>query len=193
MGYAATPMPITDGEQDWLRTGRELGKYRQQVNNRRSEQMWVVGDWLCAGEDKVFARRKKASVRALAAELTGYSRHTLAMAVSLARRIPPSMRIDDVTWWHHLVVAKLDPEQRLEWLIRAAEEHWSAERMRREVGSSAPAPQSSRRPDRRIDKAVIDLVGLRRDEIPEPLLVRLRQWWRNEIEERADSGDQADH
>ena len=103
------------------------------------------------------------------------------------------MRIDDVTWWHHLVVAKLDPEQRLEWLIRAAEEHWSAERMRREVGSSAPAPQSSRRPDRRIDKAVIDLVGLRRDEIPEPLLVRLRQWWRNEIEERADSGDQADH
>jgi hypothetical protein len=141
--------------------------------------MWEVGDWLLAGEDVVFKHLKRSKVRELAAQITGYSRQTLTMAALVSRRIDVSLRIDGLSWWHHLAAARLDPTELCHWLTRAAEESWSVSTLRarlREEGliSTRSRPERGR-------QAVLQLVTLRRRDIPEDLRDQLREWWSNEM------------
>src|SRR5262245_59221539 len=96
--------------ESWRAVGEQLARQRGSLSHAGSRQMWDVGDWLRDGEDEVFKRLNRSRVRAMAAVLTGYSLHTLGMAVSLARKMDPSMRIEGLTWWHHLAVARLDSQ-----------------------------------------------------------------------------------
>lgn len=164
---------------EWQELGRGIAGNRHQTARQASNQMWVVGDWLLQGEDRVFTHLNRRRVRALAAEVTGYSRHTLTMAVSLARRYRPDTRVDGLTWWHHLLVAKLDALEQEAWLVRAAEEEWSVRTMRERLrGASVIA---SGRPDP-LAVLVSELTRLKRSEMPTPVVERLREWWRREME-----------
>src|SRR6266566_9882650 len=91
----------------WRAVGEQLARKRGNLGHAGSRQMWDIGDWLRDGEDEVFKQLKRSRVRTMASGITGYSRHTLSMAASLARKMGPSMRIDGLTWWHHLAVARL--------------------------------------------------------------------------------------
>jgi hypothetical protein len=143
--------------------------------------MWAVGDWLLEGEVHILKGKKRSKVRELAAELTGYSTHTLTMAASVARKVDPSMRIDGLSWWHHLAVAQLASEEQARWLVRAAEDDWSVARLREELRDSSPM---TARPSmtRRADWLVSQLVRLTRDEIPDGVLTELHRWWQHEID-----------
>jgi hypothetical protein len=159
----------------WRAVGEQLARARGSLSHAGSQQMWDVGDWLRDGEDEVFKRLNRSRVRTMAAAITGYSRHTLSMAVSLARKMGPSMRIEGLTWWHHLAVAGLDAEMQSHWLTRAAEEGWSIRELRARLSSEARA--GGRRPGRPVQSVVTELIRLNRDDIPDSLLVQLRQWW----------------
>jgi hypothetical protein len=166
-------------EDSWMRAGQELGRRRTQLGVTRSAQMWMVGDWLLAGEDRVLRNKKRSATRDAAARLTGYSKHTLTMSASVARKFDPSRRVDGLTWWHHLTVAGLEPDQQTHWLTNAAEGDWSVARLRDELRAAGRTRTDAR--SRRARAAVRGLTRLSRSEIPEPILAELRGWWLREM------------
>jgi hypothetical protein len=159
----------------WRKAGDALARRRWQMATTGSQQMWEVGDWLVTGEDAVFARLKRTKVRELAADISGYSRHTLTMAVSVARKVPPSVRVDGLSWWHHLAVAKLGSTEQAEWLERAAEQEWTVQTLRDHLRPPL-APRRSR--SRRL---VGQLTKLTIDDIPEAAIAELRAWVQREL------------
>jgi hypothetical protein len=124
----------------------------------------------------VFRRVKREHVRKLAGGITGNSRHTLKMAASVSRHVQPDVRVDALTWWHHVLVASFEPAQQTTWLTHAAERSWSANQLRerlREAGLVArrPGPARARR-------LISDVVKLRSEEVPGDLVAELDRWWR---------------
>ncbi|TMC08211.1 MAG: DUF1016 domain-containing protein [Chloroflexi bacterium] len=170
----------------WREAGRQIAADRHGVARRASNQMWVVGDWLLRGEDQVFANLNRRRVRMLASEVTGYSRHTLTMAVSLARRFRPGGRVDGLTWWHHLLVAKLSETEQEAWLTRAAEEEWSVRTLRERLRDAAVIARKP--PALRPERLVSELTRWRRSELPEPTVEELRRWWEREMAAGAGQG-----
>jgi hypothetical protein len=143
--------------------------------------MWAVGDWLLEGEERVLKSKKRLMVREVAAGLTGYSKHTLAMAVSVSRKVKPPVRIDGLSWWHHLVVAHLSANEQATWLTQAAEHEWSVSRFRDELREPGSGRQK-RGLDRTADSLVRQLITVTRMEISDDLLTELHRWWQGEIE-----------
>lgn len=169
------------GEHAWRELGGRLAQQRAELAGQGSRHMWEVGDWLMAGEDQVFRHMKRVKVRELGASITGYSAHTLKMAVCVARRVDPAVRVHGLSWWHHLHVAWLTPAEQTAWLTRAAEEGWSAEHLRTRLrdASLIVRPRSANH----VRRLLSELVKLRRDDIPEGMVGELARWWRA-IEQR---------
>lgn len=170
---------ILDSPGAWHEVGRRLARSRGQQEMAGSRQMWAVGDWLVAGENVVFPHLKKSSVRGMAAEISTYSRHTLSMAASVARKFEPSMRIDELTWWHHLVVAGQAPADREMWLRRAVDQGWSPRQLRERI--TAGGPDLAPVPSRRSRSTIARFLQLRREEIDQDLVAQLRDWWQREM------------
>jgi hypothetical protein len=177
---------MTDGQKpltsdEWQNVGRSLATRRERLAGGASRQMWEIGDWLRSGEEQVFRNLNRSRVRELASELSGYSRHTLRMAVSVARRVDPSVRVDGLSWWHHLCVANRTAEEQQHWLTRAAEEGWPVAALRKEVRRAGVDSGHPRRSTPRPARVVGDLLMLRRDDIPDDLIDSLRRWWQTEM------------
>ena len=162
----------------WREAGTRLRRLRDHVENSGSRQMWDTGDWLIAGEDIVFKNLKKRKIRQMAAEITGYSGHTLSMAVTVARKIEPYMRIDGLSWWHHQVVATLEKQEQAHWLTSAAEHDWSVRELRSKLHEQGlVSRQASRTSHKRL---IGELTKLRLDEIDSALARKLHEWWQRE-------------
>ena len=170
-------------QEAWMEAGRRLGLSRLSHQGTGSQLMWEVGDWLLEGEDGVLRHKKRLTIRDLAMRLTGYSKHTLAMAVSVARKVRPPTRVDGLSWWHHLVVANLDEGARTDWLTRAVEYEWTVRKLREELRAANPDNGRSRPGPRNGDGVVRRLVGLRREQISDDLLAELDAWWRREMQD----------
>ncbi len=166
-----------------METGRRLGLSRVSHQGTGSQLMWQVGDWLLEGEDGVLKHKKRLTIRDLAMRLTGYSKHTLSMAVSVSRKVRPPTRIDGLSWWHHLVVANLGEDARTDWLTRAVEYEWTVRKLREELRAASPGDGRSRHGPRNGDRIVRRLVGLRREQISDDLLAELDAWWRREMQD----------
>jgi hypothetical protein len=136
--------------------------------------MWSVGDWLVVGEDRVFNRLKRRTIRQLAAEITGYSQHTLVMAVSVSRKVDPAARVDGLSWWHHLAVARMPRPEQVHWLCQAAEHGWSVRTFRVRLGQHGRTASRGRRP--RGEQLVQQVVALSPGEVGDDLLAKLRDW-----------------
>jgi hypothetical protein len=161
-------------EEDWRMVGFKLRAERESVTSAGSRQMWSVGDWLTAGEDRVFNRLKKQTVRQVAAQITGYSQHTLVMAASVSRKVGPSVRVDGLSWWHHLVVARLPETEHAHWLCQAAEQGWSVRELRTRLSRVGQTPPRWRR--HRGEQLVTQLVALGPGEVRADLLAQLQGW-----------------
>ena len=101
-----------------------------------SSAAFVIGDWLVYGEDhfrgqqrlpgfendSIGSRRISAEIYNEALRLTGLDRSTLITYAYVARRVPPSLRNEQLSWEHHKAVAKLDEEEQKRWLQIALDE-----------------------------------------------------------------------
>jgi hypothetical protein len=165
-------------EDSWRDAGGALARQRARLAGMGSRLMWEVGDWLVRGEDEVLRHMSRIHVRRVAADITGYSRHTLTMAASVARKVRPATRLPELTWWHHLVVARLDRAEQARWLERAAGEQWPARALRRELGREMPARGRQRRA---LGGLVGQLVRYGRADITPAEMVELRAWYVREM------------
>ncbi len=96
---------------------------------------WIIGDWLSFGESRYGEKY------AQAVELTGYSRDTLRNFQWIAEQYAPEDRwIEQLSIYHHQVVAKLPPGKRAEILAEAAESELTIKQTR-ELAREAKGPE----------------------------------------------------
>ena len=103
------------------------------VGRATSACMWWYGDMLNYGE---------ATYGELASENEGdgkYSYETLRKAKCVSAAVPLCIRMHNLSWAHHLLVAPLTTDEAKEsWLADAAENKWSVSAMRKEMQVARP-------------------------------------------------------
>jgi len=86
---------------------------------------WAIGDWWAYGYREYGDRRAIDVVKKLP-----YTFQSLMNIGSVARRVPPSLRNEALSFSHHTAVAPLEHEDQKQLLERAAEEKWSVKKLR---------------------------------------------------------------
>lgn len=126
-----TGLHIPDGisREDWEEVGAALG----QIDRR---MQFMVGDWINAGEREGYISRD--TYDAAERLFPQLSRKTLREYSSVARK--SSIRMDDLSFKHHQVVAPLPPEQQAERLEEARENHWPVETLKEHIREPEPEP-----------------------------------------------------
>jgi hypothetical protein len=127
-GTAVTPTSWTPaGEMDrreWQLEGRRLGAISK-------ASPWWVGDWLAFGTEQWGDRYTEARA------LTGYDVKTLRNLRYVSTSVAKDVRVPDLTWSHHCLVAGLkDREEQEHWLKRAVSERLAVEDLRIELRTS---------------------------------------------------------
>lgn len=134
-------LELTDPEMKfdrWESLGRVLGEV-----HRRSA--WYIGDWInfgeaVYGEDAAQAVEGAVSDRYDVAErVTGLAPSTLMNYASTCTRIARARRRKELPFTVHEVVARLEPDEQVEWLQKAIDEGWTREELRDAIrGDVAP-------------------------------------------------------
>jgi hypothetical protein len=105
---------------EWVAAGHRLGAIG------RGSQWWI-GDWIRYGTDKWGEKYSEA------ARITGYDPHTLRNMAYVASRFDLSLRRDNLTWSHHVLLVSLARDEQHHWLDRAGEERMSVADLRIEL------------------------------------------------------------
>lgn len=124
-GFVLTPVGLIVPDQpspdDWMTLGHILKRIEGSLQ-------WLIGDWCVAGE-----RIYGVTYEQIAAEF-GYEKQTLWTYAWVARQVKRSIRIDQLSFSHHRLVAALEAEaDQRAWLEKAAAEGWSLVKLRREL------------------------------------------------------------
>lgn len=134
--------PVDEQFQGWLAEGRTLA-------DRHRRNLWEIGDWWARGEHAYGDRAK------LAVELFGgsLSYGSLRNIGSVAGRVEPSQRRDDVPFWTHEIVASLEPSEQDKYLAKVAAEKLSRTKLFNLVHSVDRDVEASIRKTEQADRA----------------------------------------
>ncbi len=105
----------------WIREGRLVGAV-----GRGSP--WWIGDWLLYGTAMGWGERYSE-----AAKITGYDAKSLRNMRYVSSRFKLSLRRDNLTWSHHVLVAAAEPDEQKYWLDRAVADKFSVDDLRIEL------------------------------------------------------------
>lgn len=114
---------------DKVNSQQEIEKIGHKLRAIETGVQWAIGDWLIATE-RVWGQTYQA-----VAEQLGFDAATLRHYKWVAGSVNLSIRIDKLSWSHHVLVAQFadDPEQQTAWLTMAAGEGWSVATMRKRM------------------------------------------------------------
>lgn len=132
---------VTDD--DW----RDLGKVLTGLQGRIQ---WLIGDWVTS------VQKQWGDTYEQIAAWLDYEAKTIREWSYVCQHVDPSIRMDNLTFGHHQVVASLSPDQQVEWLWRAASEGMSVALMRRRI--SQALPKSDKRSPSPIGLEQLDLL-----------------------------------
>lgn len=125
----------------WTPAG-EMGRREWQLEGRRLSAIskaspWWIGDWLAFGAEKWGETEQWGEKYSEAKKLTGYDGKTLRNRRYVSAAVPRELRVPDLTWSHHSLVAGLkDRQEQVEWLERATRERLSVDDLRIELRAS---------------------------------------------------------
>ena len=105
---------------NWQRTGSQISKLADLSS-------WCLGDWLAYGECQYTSRYRRA------VEIVGLNYQTLRNYAWVARRFDLSRRRDNLSFQHHMEVAKLPPAEQDQWLDMATKHGWTTSQLRRQI------------------------------------------------------------
>jgi len=165
-----TPVSYTlpaDMEYDqWEQAGRLIARI-----GRASR--WWIGDWLLEGEAR-FGEKASQLMDSLGLE---YS--SLSNIAWVAKRVPPEVRREDLSWSHHEVVAVLErPEDQVKWLARAAEQGWKRDELRAHLkGKEVRDPDADAKPRAALSPA-------RQGLVKTAIEATANRWWNGLTKDR---------
>ena len=112
---------------EWSMKGEEIGL----ITNMFVRHMpWWIGDWIIAGE-KYFPDKYERAVSE-----TMYSRNRLMMIVYACRKVDKISRNPNVSFEHHMVIAKLkDPAEQRLWLKKSEDNEWTLREFRSQMNA----------------------------------------------------------
>lgn len=175
-------IPEGTDEQTWDQLGKLIKRFTTTL-------AWFWGDWLIYGALH-FDWTEDRYQRAL--EQSGYEYTTLRDYAYVARNVPLSIRIDNLSFAHHRAVASFEKTKDQEvWLARALEGGWSAATLVRQIerasnplltsggkrGKNPLLDRSTKKAFNSVWKAVEAGAGVNKDDVK-----RIKAWVR-EIEE----------
>ena len=145
-----TGLIITDSisEADWLALGAPLADVQRATP-------FYIGDWLAFGESKKFIQRGRYDV---AVEITKKTRGTLWVYASVARSVPPLMRIKALRFQHHQLVAPLPAQEQKMWLEKAAKTGLTVKTLRTFIQTAKGKMPVPRKRTLKMVKEQLDLV-----------------------------------
>ncbi|GGP72806.1 LmbU family transcriptional regulator [Streptomyces abikoensis] len=114
---------------------QHLGRQIQELSNSSA---WWLGDWLIYGQSEFPNRYKHAIAQ------TSLDYQTLRNYAWVARRFDVGQRHAGLSFQHHAEVAGLPVDERDRWLLRAAENRWSRNELRRQVRAGRELPGRTR-------------------------------------------------
>jgi hypothetical protein len=128
---------ITLAEADTTQTGlnlpdnlrfnewRDIGELLEQHHNR---SLWWIADWAAYG-DRQYRREYGAGLERI------YTRGSLRNLASIANRVEPSRRRDNLSFSHHGEIAQLDADYQNAFLDDAFEKSWTVLELREQVAA----------------------------------------------------------
>lgn len=127
--FRLTGKGIIGGERATAEELTNLGKFLGRI---QGSLQWLLGDWAVRAE-----RVWGASYAAVAAEF-GLSVNTLYEYARVCRAVEFSIRIENLSFGHHQLVAALEPAQMTEWLRHAAAHGLSIAKLREAISPTTP-------------------------------------------------------
>lgn len=97
-----------------------------------TSRQFAIGDWIVY----LFDTYEHGKWETIGQIWDGNTQGTLAVYESVARSVKSLIRIKDLSWGHHQVVAPLDPDKQCYWLEQAAEHKWSVATLRQKISES---------------------------------------------------------
>lgn len=120
--------------EDWQAVGDILRRLE-------SGMQWLIGDWYRLGEHQWGSMYEDAAV------MLGYSAKTLREYAYVSRNVELSIRMDNLSFGHHQLVAAMEPDQQAGWLRWAVENGASVAGLRAAIkGKPTTLPGKSRFP-----------------------------------------------
>jgi hypothetical protein len=107
-------------QEEWSKVGELLFKLEGSIQ-------WLIGDWLAYGEDVKWGET------AIIAEQLGRKTKTLTEYAYVARNVKLSIRMDNLSFGHHQLVASLTPQEQSDALTYAAQHNLSVAAFRKEL------------------------------------------------------------
>lgn len=101
---------LTDEEKrrnQWVQAGERFGCRANKLREAYMQLQWEIGDWLLVGEKNGYI---SSGMYEAASEITGYKTATLEKFAYVARRFPVCIRMQNVQWAVHQMVAPVETE-----------------------------------------------------------------------------------
>ena len=146
--------------EEWNELGGKLADAERTIG-------FLIGDWINYGDGRYGDKYNEALA------FTGLAYQTLRDYAYVARKVELSSREDNLTFKHHLAVAKIkETEEQRYWLNQAVKEDLSVERLRKSINFGRVATEEEVEGDP-ADRGYVTYLAL---------LNRIRRWWARETE-----------
>ena len=144
--------------EEWESLGGELGSAERSMG-------FLIGDWINYAEDKWGEKYNEAIA------CTGLEYQTLANYSYVARKVQFSARAENLTFRHHLAVAKLkDPDEQKRWRKTAVDNDLGYRRLQKSINYGRIATEEETDGDP-ADRGHVTYLAL---------INRLLRWWKRE-------------
>jgi hypothetical protein len=130
--FSPTELRISEGldEQSWMQLGRALATICMST-------YWWVGDFLIYGKQHYGSK----VAFDLAQQATAFTRNVLYGCIRVARRYPPERRVEALTFCHHSILAKFQPELADKLLAEAVEYGYTSRQIRKMADEATGVPE----------------------------------------------------
>ena len=118
----ALVLPGTFSIEEWQALGEKLAVFENGMQ-------WWLGDWWHYGAHKYGDRKAKVKAKAEAKERVFPAFSTLMNWGWVAGKVAPSLRREGLSWSHHEVIARYDPDEQKKWLDLAELADWSVKQL----------------------------------------------------------------
>jgi len=112
--------------EEWEQLGKVLQRFEASIQ-------WLIGDWMAYGE------RTWGQTYEQVGEVTGYNVKSLYQYAWVSRNVDFSIRIEKLSFGHHVLVAGLEPQQQQQWLEYADANDLSVSQLRQAMTQNPPA------------------------------------------------------
>lgn len=129
--FTLTPTGLQAAEGATFEEWQQVGVILRRMD---SSIQWLIGDWLNIGA------RAWGQMYEPVAEALGYDAKTLREYAYIARSIELSIRMDNLSFAHHQLVASLEPDRQRYWLQLAADSQWNRSQLRLAISQNNPNP-----------------------------------------------------